>query len=309
VVSFAPGSATSGVDYIPPAGGIVHFNANQATAQVTVKVVGDTDVEGDETFFVNVMAINGATIGDGQGVGTIVNDDLPLGTASLIPDPCDPLKTALLLTGTAANDKLELSLDKGLVKAKLNGQELGKFAFDGSIQVHGNAGNDELTVNHAIKKSVFFFGEAGNDTGKGGAGNDVLVGGPGKDRLEGYNGRDILIGGADADKLEGQDGEDVLIAGSTVHDGDPAKLCDLLDEWSRLDQTYAQRVTHLRSGGFGSLNGGTTLDDASLIVDAAVDDLKGNGGDDVFFGNNLGPTTQRDHFGDRRLAEQLFQLG
>jgi hypothetical protein len=66
-------------------------------------------------------------------------------------------------------------------------------------------------------------------------------------------------------------------------------------------------VTHLRSG--GGLNGSTLLDDGHLIADGAVDDLKGNSGEDLFFGNTIGPTTLRDHFGDRRLTEQLFQLG
>jgi predicted extracellular nuclease len=43
-----------------------------------VLVNGDTDAESDETFFVNVTNVIGATVGDGQGVGTIVNDDVAL---------------------------------------------------------------------------------------------------------------------------------------------------------------------------------------------------------------------------------------
>jgi hypothetical protein len=40
-----------------------------------VSVIGDVVPEADETFFVNLSAPSGATIGDGQGQGTIVNDD------------------------------------------------------------------------------------------------------------------------------------------------------------------------------------------------------------------------------------------
>ena len=40
-------------------------------------VNGDLVVEPDETFFVNVTNASGATITDGQGIGTIQNDDLP----------------------------------------------------------------------------------------------------------------------------------------------------------------------------------------------------------------------------------------
>jgi hypothetical protein len=43
-----------------------------------VTVNGDTLVEPDETFFVNVTGVSGATVTDGQGLGTIQNDDTPL---------------------------------------------------------------------------------------------------------------------------------------------------------------------------------------------------------------------------------------
>ena len=51
--------------------------AGQTTYTFTVTINGDTTVEPDETFFVNVTNASGATITDGQGVGTIQNDDLP----------------------------------------------------------------------------------------------------------------------------------------------------------------------------------------------------------------------------------------
>jgi len=41
----------------------------------TVVVNGDTTVEPNETFFVNVSNVVGANVGDGQGLGTITNDD------------------------------------------------------------------------------------------------------------------------------------------------------------------------------------------------------------------------------------------
>src|SRR6185436_7490158 len=44
---------------------------------VIVKVTGDTAVELDETYFVNLTSPSNATIADAQGAGTIVDDDLP----------------------------------------------------------------------------------------------------------------------------------------------------------------------------------------------------------------------------------------
>ncbi len=45
------------------------------TAAFTVLVNGDTTIEPDETFTVNVSNVAGATVSDAQGLGTIVSDD------------------------------------------------------------------------------------------------------------------------------------------------------------------------------------------------------------------------------------------
>jgi hypothetical protein len=52
--------------FIPPGSQIYNF---------TVLVNGDTTVEPTETFTVNVSNVTGATVSDGQGQGTILNDD------------------------------------------------------------------------------------------------------------------------------------------------------------------------------------------------------------------------------------------
>ena len=49
--------------------------AGNSTYSFTVLVNGDGTVEANETFFINITNVTGATIGDGQGVGTIINDD------------------------------------------------------------------------------------------------------------------------------------------------------------------------------------------------------------------------------------------
>ncbi len=47
-----------------------------STKTISVTVNGDLTVEPDETFFVNLSNVVGATLGDGQGLGTITNDDV-----------------------------------------------------------------------------------------------------------------------------------------------------------------------------------------------------------------------------------------
>ena len=70
----ADGTATGGTDYGATAGTLI-IPAGTASGTITVNVFGDTVLETDETFFVNLTAGVNATIGDAQGLGTIVNDD------------------------------------------------------------------------------------------------------------------------------------------------------------------------------------------------------------------------------------------
>ena len=70
----ANGTATSGSDYTAKSGTLT-FAAGTVSKSVSISVNGDTTVEPNETFFVNLSSPSGATILDGQGQGTIVNDD------------------------------------------------------------------------------------------------------------------------------------------------------------------------------------------------------------------------------------------
>ncbi|MBI1900168.1 MAG: S8 family serine peptidase, partial [Planctomycetia bacterium] len=72
----ANGTATAGSDY-EAAVGTVTFVPGETSQTVAVTVNGDTTPEPNETFFVNLSNPSGATLLDGQGVGTIRNDDLP----------------------------------------------------------------------------------------------------------------------------------------------------------------------------------------------------------------------------------------
>jgi VCBS repeat-containing protein len=62
------------------------INAGGSTYTFNVLVNGDATDEGaDETFFVNVTNVTGANLVDGQGQGTIVNDDVDFCTQSFTP--------------------------------------------------------------------------------------------------------------------------------------------------------------------------------------------------------------------------------
>jgi hypothetical protein len=73
----ADGTATShgkNSDYTRVSGKLT-FDPGVTTQTITVLVNGDTLVEPDETFFVNLSDPQGATIAVAQGTGTILNDD------------------------------------------------------------------------------------------------------------------------------------------------------------------------------------------------------------------------------------------
>jgi predicted extracellular nuclease len=73
-------------------------------------VNGDTNSEGDETFLVNVTNVSGATIANGQGVGTITNDDFASisihiiqGSGTMSPFANQVVTTTGIVTGTKSN--------------------------------------------------------------------------------------------------------------------------------------------------------------------------------------------------------------
>jgi len=76
-VTTQQGTATDNVDF--GAGTVVlNIAPGQTSQTVTVFIIGDTIVENNEQFFLNLSQPVNCTIGDGQGVGTIVDDDGPL---------------------------------------------------------------------------------------------------------------------------------------------------------------------------------------------------------------------------------------
>ena len=70
------GTATAGDDYTA-ASGTVSFAPGESHRSVAVQIVGDTLDEPDETFFVDLSNPVNASIADGTGTVTIVNDDTP----------------------------------------------------------------------------------------------------------------------------------------------------------------------------------------------------------------------------------------
>ncbi len=79
--STSDGTAQAGFDYVATSGDLM-FLPGETSKTFAVPVIGDTLVELDETFWVNLSNAVNATIGLGQGQGTIVTDELPPGSSA-----------------------------------------------------------------------------------------------------------------------------------------------------------------------------------------------------------------------------------
>ncbi len=156
-------------------------------------------------------------------------------------------------------------------------------------------GDDQAALSGDLLTDALLDGGAGNDTLKGGGGNAVILGGIGDDTITAgadendVGGRNVLIGGAGKDVVTGNSGEDLLIAGLTAFDGNYSALGSIRAEWSRTDQTYEQRVDHLRGDAPGGLNGTNFLTAATVADDGVTDTLSGKIGRDWFFVHLSGP--------------------
>ena len=109
----ANGTATANSDYNAVSGQLT-VAGGQTTKTIAVTVRGDTTAEPDETFVVNLSRPSGATIADGQGVGTIQNDD---GAPPPPPGPALSINDVTVTEGnsgtTTANFTVSLSAPAG----------------------------------------------------------------------------------------------------------------------------------------------------------------------------------------------------
>ncbi len=103
----ADGTANAGNDYVTTSG-IAIFAPGTTSVSVAVPVIGDTTVETDESFVLNLSSPVNATVADSQGVGTIVNDDataLSIGSVSVTEGDSGSLAAVFPLTLSAPSSQ------------------------------------------------------------------------------------------------------------------------------------------------------------------------------------------------------------
>jgi CSLREA domain-containing protein len=262
------GTATAGSDY-ESRSATLSFSGNAGQVrQFVVTVNSDTIAELDETVLLTFSNITDTQISlPSDALGTIVNDD----SASRIE-----LRNGIVrVTGTSAADTIAANLVDSKIQVHLNNEAVEYEPEDvASISIQGAAGNDLIQA-VLVTQPIFIDAGAGDDTVKGGVGNDRIIGGEGDDNLRGTKGDDVIIGGDGNDSLRGQVGDDTLIGG----DGN-----DTLQGAEDDDSLRGDAGNDLLEGGSENdkLSGGGGND--TLLGEAGNDRLNGGGGPDRMLG-------------------------
>ncbi|MCS7288522.1 MAG: hypothetical protein NZ699_05250, partial [Roseiflexus sp.] len=106
------GSATAPSDYTAIPSTTLTFAPGEVTRTISVAVNGDTLVEPDETFFVELSAPLNATIGRGQGTGTIRNDDVGVSPPALSIDDVTVVEGDIGTTSASLTVRLSAPSDQ-----------------------------------------------------------------------------------------------------------------------------------------------------------------------------------------------------
>jgi hypothetical protein len=196
----------------------VTLAAGEATASVTVDVAGDTEVEPDETFTLNLTnASEGVTLDTETATATIANDDAEP------PDELIDTQAADNVTGTDQDETLVLIADgqgdtfdaAGEVEGDtldLSNLPTGQFGEDSAfvsliegIAVTPVSGTDSIANFERV------IGTDAADTIGGDGGANVLDGGPGDDTIDGLGGDDRIPLDNGANAVAGGDGGDTFV--------------------------------------------------------------------------------------------------
>lgn len=155
-IGTAANTATAPSDFVNNALTGQTIPAGSSTYAFNVQVNGDAQLEADETFFVNVTNVTGATVTDGQGQGTISNDDtVPVLIAETSPTVLETAGSVALFTlSPQAIVPVPLSINLTLTGTAVNGAGNDYTTSAIPVVIPANTGSVNLTVT-LLDNSVF----------------------------------------------------------------------------------------------------------------------------------------------------------
>ncbi|WP_424989957.1 hypothetical protein [Fluviibacterium sp. S390] len=184
-------------------------------------------------------------------------------------------------------DTITDSGTRGFDKAQINdagGTSVTLTGWSGVERINGFTGDDTIDGSSQTT-GLLLFGDDGDDTLTGGAGNDVLIGGNGDDTLSGMGGNDVLLGNAGNDTFDGGAGNDILYIGENgdvVFDGGAGFDKAVVSNAAGLTLSVGSWAGVERING---LTGNDTIDATGLATGVTIASGAGN---DVVTGGSAG---------------------
>ena len=171
------GTASAGSDYVS-SNGTLQFLAGETSKTINVQVNGDADIEPDESFTVDLANPTDAVITDGQGLGTLLDDDA-LPTISIAD--VSVIEGAIASSVTTFNDPTPTTQDHFGRAVEMHGNRIlvgaqndDSLGIDvGQAHLFDTDGNLLQTFNDPTPTAGDFFGHIVSFDG-----NRALVGAP-----------------------------------------------------------------------------------------------------------------------------------
>jgi uncharacterized protein YhjY with autotransporter beta-barrel domain len=173
--ALAPGDYAAALDTLT-------FTPGQTSQTVIVAVNGDTTVEPNEFFFVNLSAATNATVSDGQGLGTIINDDVARPVVTSVSPTGGPAQGGNTIVINGANFTGATAVTFGITPAT-------SFTVDSDTQITATVPLYATSLIGSIAGTEVIVTTAGGDSDTSGTGdNYAYVGVPSAPGLNGGNG-------------------------------------------------------------------------------------------------------------------------
>jgi serine protease len=166
-IATANGTATAGSDYVAKSLSGQSIAAGSLTKTFTVTINGDTTIEANETFTVTVSNVIGASVSDGQAIGTITNEDcicLSIANVTIAEGNSGSKQavfTVILSRAAAGNvsyniataNSTALTTDNDYVASSLTGQSIPAGQLSKTFNVTIN-GDTKVETNERFKVNI-----------------------------------------------------------------------------------------------------------------------------------------------------------